>query len=106
LPELEQRLWRPYKDQGLSVVALNPRESLDQIGGIAAYIESLSVITYPVGVESPSATYSAAVRNFEGPNPFPLAIVTGRDGTIRYITKEYDPDATEEIIIQLLAEDR
>jgi hypothetical protein len=55
-------------------------------------------------MEVPNVTYSALVTNFEGPNPFPLSAIVGKDGIIRYVAKEYDPDAQEEVILRLLAE--
>lgn len=85
------------------MVALNPRESPDDIAGVEAYVDALQV-TFNVGMESPATTYLAAVSNFQGPNPFPLAIVVGRDGVIRYIAKESDPDAIGTAIEQALAE--
>jgi len=61
-------------------------------------------LTYPVGVESPASTYTALVTNFEGGNPFPLAAIVDKTGLIRYVAKEYDPDAEEEMVLRLLAE--
>jgi hypothetical protein len=85
------------------MVALNPRESPDDIAMVEQYAESLQV-TFDVGMESPATTYSAAVANFSGPNPFPLAIIVGKDGVIRYISKESDPDTMTEVIEAALAE--
>lgn len=85
------------------MIALNSRESLDEIAMVQAYAENLQV-TYDVGIESPATTYQAAVANFPGPNPFPLAIIVGRDGIIRYIGKEVDIDAMTSVIEQALAE--
>ena len=85
------------------MVALNPRESPDDIALVEQYADALQV-TFDVGMESPATTYQAAIANFGGPNPFPLSIVVGKDGTIRYIAKESDPDAINSAIQQALAE--
>lgn len=85
------------------MVALNPRESADQIALVEQYAESLQV-TFDVGMESPATTYLAAVENFPGSNPFPIAIIVGKDNVIRYIAHESDPDQMTEIIEAALAE--
>lgn len=103
LPDVEERFWQGYRDRGLQVVALNPRESTDQIGDVHAYCESLRV-TMPLGIEEPAATYNAVTSNFVGPNPFPVDVIVDKDGIVRYATHEYDPEAMIEVIEQLLAE--
>lgn len=85
------------------MIALDSRESLDDIAMVQAYVENLQV-TYPVGLESPGTTYQAARANFPGPNPFPLTIVVGRDGIIRHIGKEADVDELTSVIERALAE--
>jgi hypothetical protein len=103
LPDFEQRFWQRYKDQGFQMVALNPRESPDQIAQVEAYADALQV-TFDVGMESPATTYMGAVENFPGPNPFPVTVIVAKDGTIRWIAHETDADAMTTIIEQALAE--
>ncbi|WP_437683343.1 redoxin domain-containing protein [Sorangium sp. So ce131] len=103
LPDTEERFWQKYKDQGLHIVALNPRESVDQIGQVQTYCDNIKV-TFPVGLEETASTYSAVTSNFPGPNPFPVDVIVGKDGIVRYATHEYDPDAMTAVIEQALAE--
>ena len=103
MPDIEQRFWQSYKNRGLQVIALNPREKTDQIGLVQQYCENLHV-TYAIGVEDPASTYAAVTANFEGPNPFPVDVIIDKNGMVRYVTHEYDPDAMTEVIEQLLAE--
>lgn len=104
LPDIEARFWQEYKDQGLEVVALNPREATDTIGEVQAYVERIRV-TFPTGIEEESVgTYGAITSNFVGPNPFPVDVIVDKEGIIRYVTHEYDPEGMIEMIEQLLAE--
>ncbi|MGK3966185.1 redoxin domain-containing protein [Sorangium sp. So ce118] len=103
LPDTEERFWRKYKDQGLQIVALNPREPVDQIGQVQAYCDNIE-ITFPVGLEETASTYAAVTSSFPGPNPFPVDVIVGKDGIVRYASHEYDPDTMTAIIEQALAE--
>ncbi|KYF85325.1 alkyl hydroperoxide reductase [Sorangium cellulosum] len=103
LPDTEERFWRKYKDQGLQIVALNPREPVEQIGQVQAYCDNIE-ITFPVGLEETASTYAAVTSSFPGPNPFPVDVIVGKDGIVRYASHEYDPDAMTAVIEQALAE--
>jgi peroxiredoxin len=103
LPDVEERFWQSYRDKGLEIVALNPRETTDKIGDVQAYCENIKV-SFPLGIEDPASTYTAVTTNFVGPNPFPVDVIVGKDGTVRYASHEYDPDAMAAVIEQLLAE--
>jgi peroxiredoxin len=103
LPDIEERFWQQYKDRGLDIVALNPRESADEIGEVQAYCENLR-LTLPLGVEEPASTYAAITANFVGPNPFPVDVIVDKQGIVRYVTHEYDPEGMTAMIEQLLAE--
>ena len=102
MPDIEQRFHQTYKDQGLVVVALDAHDTTEQIGQVQQFIDNLGV-TFDVGIEQ-SGTYTSLVQNFAGLNPFPVDVLIGKDGRIRYVTREYDPYAMTEIIEQLLAE--
>jgi peroxiredoxin len=103
LPDTEERFWQKYKDQGLQVVALNPKETSDKIGQVQTYCDNIEV-TFPVGLEETASTYTAVTANFPGPNPFPVDVIVGKDGIVRYATHEYDPDAMTALIEEALAE--
>ena len=84
------------------VIALNAHDGLEQIGQVQQFCDNLGV-TYDVGLEQ-TQTYMGLTQNFDGLNPFPVDVIIDRDGTIAYVTREYDPDAMTEVIEQLLAE--
>jgi hypothetical protein len=102
LPDIEQRFHQTYKDQGLVVVALNAHDSVEQIAQVQQFVDNLSV-TYDIGIEE-SETYQALVQNFAGLNPFPVDVLIDKNGKIRYVSREYDPYAIDEMIQTLLAE--
>lgn len=103
IPDLQERFVDVYGPQGLVAVALNPREGLEEIGKVQGWADAVSV-DYPLGIESPATTYQAVVENFTGPNPFPVDVIVGKDGTVRYAAHEYDPDAMQAVIEAALAE--
>jgi peroxiredoxin len=103
LPDFEERFWQTYKDRGLEVVALNAHDDVAQIGEVEDFCSNLG-LTYPVGLEEGTDTYGALTQNFEGLNPFPVDILIDKTGTIRYVAREYDPDAMTALIEELLAE--
>lgn len=103
LPDMEERVWQGYKDKGLQLVALNPREKVDQIGLVQSYCDNIKV-SFPLGIEETASTYSAVTANFQGPNPFPVDVIVGKDGIVRYASHEYDPDAMVAVIEKALAE--
>jgi hypothetical protein len=102
LPDIEDRFFQPYKDQGLVVIALNAHDTLEQIGQVQQFCDNLGV-SYDVGLEQ-TQTYTSLTQNFEGLNPFPLDIIVDKNGTIAHVTREYDPAAMTQIIEQLLAQ--
>lgn len=98
---MEDRFWKPYKDKGLVVIAVDANG--DDPAGLASYVASRHV-TYPVGLEDPTTkTYAAIVQNYKGLNPFPVDVVVGKDGIITYIAREYDPPAMQAAVEAALA---
>ena len=94
-----------YGSQGLQVVALDPdTDDIAQYGNVVDYVNYLGPLSYPVGVEDGSTNYAGIAAAYQGSNPFPVDILVGKDGTIRYIAREYDPQAIGELIPALLAE--
>jgi len=90
-------------NQGLEVVALNAHDELAQIGEVEDFCTNLG-LTYPVGLEEETDTYGAITQNFEGLNPFPVTVLVDKEGTIRYIAREYDADTLTALVEELLAE--
>ena len=86
------------------MAGLNSRDSLEQIGQVQDFCDNLG-ITYDVGLEDETTTtYDQLAENFEGLNPFPLTVLVGKDGIIRYVAREYDGDALTTQIEEALAE--
>jgi len=94
-----------YGPQGLQVVALDPdTDDIAQYTNVVDYVNYLGPPTFPVGIESVSSNYAAIAAAYQGSNPFPVDILVGKDGTVRYIAREYDPQSMDELIPDLLAE--
>ena len=94
----------PYAGAGLKVVALNPdNDEVENIGGVAEYVYNMN-LEFPVGVETGESAYDLLQANYDGANPYPTDVIIDKDGIIRYVAVEYDPDAMEAVIIELLAE--
>jgi len=63
-------------------------------------------VTLPVLLDSDGSLYGgySALEQNEAYGPFPLQIIIGRDGTIEYLSNQYDADAVRDTIDRLLAE--
>ena len=104
---LERHFWHTYKDQGVEIVAIDSHDNTVEGGmeGVQDYMGRFGS-THPVGLESPDTpTYAELVKQYKGANPFPVDVVVGKDGLIKYITREYDPDGLEAAIEAALAEE-
>jgi peroxiredoxin len=103
LPDIETAFWAPYRDQGLRVVALNPDddEALDpqRVWDFAAFLG----VTFPVGIDE-GTTYDELQATTSGTSPYPVDLLVDREGFIRYVAREYDPDAMRPVVEALLAE--
>lgn len=100
---MEQRFWQTYQAQGLMVIAVDPDDDdYAQSTEVAYFCETLG-ISYPAGVEDTS-TYELFRENFDGTNPFPVDVIIDKQGIIRYVSREYDPQAMIAVIQELLAE--
>ncbi len=70
----------------------------DDAARIRLFIEQ-SNVTFPVVMDEQQAqTYAAGL----GISPFPVDVVVDREGVIRYISTEYDPDALREAVLRAL----
>jgi peroxiredoxin len=110
LPDIEQRIWKKYKSQGLVAVGVDPGgfagvqglPSNENPDVLAAYIKALG-LTLPIGIET-TKTYITFTQLYPGTNPFPVDVVVGKDGKIKYIERDYDPQAYEAAVVAALAE--
>ncbi|MFV8749168.1 peroxiredoxin family protein [Nannocystaceae bacterium ST9] len=103
LPDMEQRFWQKYQVEGLVMVGIDPDDDdYTQISEVENFCETLGV-SYPVGVEE-TMTYELFGASFDGTNPYPVDVIVDKQGIIRYVAREYDPAAMEEVIERLLAE--
>ncbi|MBI5609117.1 MAG: redoxin family protein [Deltaproteobacteria bacterium] len=100
--DYQDRFQKKFGDK-IEVVKLNANVP-DTMDIVQAYVKNLG-ITYKIGLEDPSThTFDAIQKNFKGVNPFPDDVVVGKDGVIRYVAREYDPDAIEAEILAALAQ--
>jgi hypothetical protein len=54
--------------------------------------------------DTSTPTYEAFVEQFKGANPFPVDVVVGKDGRVRYVAREYDPEGLIAAVEEALAE--
>jgi len=90
--DLEPSFWQRYRDQGLQVIGIDPG---GLYGGdtpqILQQFREQTGVTFPIGWDD-NATYSQ-FRGGGGDSisPFPLDVIIDRGGTIRYVSREYEP---------------
>lgn len=104
LPEIEAALWEPYRQLGLSVIAIDAdEEDASNPERVGEFVEWLD-IDLPIAVEQPGeGSYAEIVSNLAGNSPVPLNIIVDKAGIIRYFAREYDPTALESALVELLA---
>lgn len=101
---MQTTFYEPFAAQGMKVVALDAdAEDIANFPVVQEYADWLGPPTYPVGIET-SLNYSTFASAYEGSNPFPIDVIVGKDGTIRYISREYDSVEMLGIVPELLAE--
>jgi hypothetical protein len=100
---MEHRFWQQYEDEGLVVIGIDPDDDdYMQLPEVANFCADVGV-TYPVGIEE-TMTYELFTDSFEGVNPYPVDVLVDKQGIIRYVAREYDPAALQEMIERLLEE--
>ncbi len=102
-PDLEVQFWNRFgEDPDFAMVALDPNAS-DTIGGVQEYVEHMG-LSFPVGLET-SLTYKGIQANYDGANPYPTDLIVDKNGIIRYVAVEYDPETMTSVVEALLAEE-
>jgi peroxiredoxin len=97
-------LLNKYSAQGLKVIAINADEEESLTPQTVAEFAEWLGLTLPIAVEVPGqGTYAEIVSAYQGTDPVPVNIVIDKQGVIRYVAREYDPDALEVMVQQLLA---
>jgi hypothetical protein len=100
---MEQRFWQRYQDEGLVMLGIDPDDDdYMSLSEVENFCSTLGV-SYPVGVED-TMTYELFSGAFEGVNPYPVDVLVDKQGIIRYVAREYDPAAIQQMIEVLLAE--
>lgn len=99
VPDLEASLYTPFADQDFQLWLVNVGESAEEAYDFLAETET----SLPCLLDSDQSLYHSYP---EGGNfaPFPLHVVIGRDGTVRYLARQYDADAARAAIEAALAE--
>lgn len=102
MPDFTVQFWDAYRDLGVEIIAIDPDDD-DTIDGVQAFADNMG-LPFPIGLET-STTYDQIQANYDGANPYPTDVIVDRDGIIRYIAVEYDPDSMKRVLDQLLAEE-
>jgi len=92
-PRLENEFWKPYKDRGLVVVAINAAEKAELV---RKYQEKYQ-LTYPILLDPNMEGFPYLMGEF---NPWKL--VVDRNGSIQYSGPGFDADALQATIHKLL----
>lgn len=98
MPDLEASIWQTYKDQGVLVYGVHFGESAKEIADFIAQ----TGITFPVLSDQGSFTQLAFPQGVG--YPYPRDVIIGKDLTIRSIKNSFNPDDTDALVQQLLAE--
>lgn len=84
---------------------LNASDQLDKFDEVHSFCDELGLSPdLTLGIENGTNNYTGFAQNFEGLNPFPVDILIDKEGIIRSVVREYDPDAIQQEIEALLAE--
>ena len=89
-----------YTDQDLSIWLVNPGEDFDTVYDFVGEYPS----PLPVLLDRDESLYQSYGDVPDRYGPFPLHVVIGRDGTIRYLSGQYDATALTDAIDAALAE--
>ena len=92
---LEQEIWQVYRDQGLTVLAIDMQEPPI----LAANWAEANGISYPI-LSSPDWS----LLYLFGFGSIPHNAIIGRDGILRYSTYGFDFNAIRDLIEELLIE--
>jgi hypothetical protein len=106
LPDIQNQFADVYGPQGLEVVAIDPDSDDYLAPASVADFAAIHGLTIPVLVQETAITptYSTIEGIFDGANPYPVDILIDKTGIIRYVAREYDPVAMDDLIQELLAE--
>jgi len=103
-PDIETKLWQRYSDRddvlvlGMSGGGLFGTESE---ATVSAFREQTQV-TFPLLMQD--TTRGQLAFSDASISPYPLDVILDRTGTIRYLRREFDVEAMDATLQQLLAE--
>ena len=91
-----------YKDQGVTVIGIAADE--DDTAAVVQQFVDQTGVTFDVGnaLDDSDVTFRNAAAN--GISPYPLQVLLDGDGTVRFLSREFDYSALEDAIDQVLAE--
>lgn len=99
MPDLISTVAHPYQDQGLVTWLINAGQSQAEVQDFVLQAGA----DMPVLLDERQEVYDQFEQD-EAFAPFPLHVVVGRDGVIRYIARQVDHGALTEAIEAALAE--
>ena len=98
MPDIDNTIYKPYRDEGVLVYGLYGNETPDAIGD---FVEQTS-LSFPVVQDEGTRgalAYPAGVGY-----PYPRDAVIGKDLTIRSIRNSFNTEKMETLVQELLAE--
>mgnify|MGYP000220795759 CR=1 FL=1 len=103
-PDIETKLWQRYNDRddvlvlGMAGPGVFGTESAETVGAF----QEQTQVSFPLLLQD--TTRSKLAFSDAAISPYPLDVILDRDGTIRYLRREFDVGAMEATLEQLLAE--
>lgn len=91
-PSLEV-LWNEYRDAGVVVIGVNTEDPVDVV---QAFVDDRG-LTFPIGWDQ-TGSYAQLRDGAAGISPFPVDVIIRPDGTIAYLSREWDLDAMRAVL--------
>ena len=99
MPDIDENIWKKYKNQDVLVFGLHPGDSPSQV---ADFIKQTGV-TFPILRDETGTLGSLDFPQGVG-YPYPRDVIVGKDSTIRAIRNSFNVEETDALVQQLLKE--
>ena len=95
-PDLEQQIWQPLKDQGVTVIGVDTGGLFgqDDATRVRDFIAKTGV-SFPVVLDQGQSDYFSSSP---GISPYPYDVIVDRNGVVVSIMTQYDPDALRAVV--------
>jgi peroxiredoxin len=103
LSDIEQQIWRPYRDKGVQVLGMSGGGLFDEESRkTVTNFRNQTSVTFPLVLGDETRPAYGKFR--ERISPFPFDVVVDKKGRIRYVGTRFDRAGIVALIERLLAE--